>query len=125
MKKVLCGGCFNKIHPGHAYFLKQAKAFGDYLIVVLANDKNNKKKYAVPAKKRMTAIKKLKLADKIVVGSPDNFINVVKKHKPSIVAIGYDQSLPLYVRKYLKKNNINTVRIKKLGNYSSRKMQKS
>ena len=54
MKTVLCGGCFNKIHEGHVYFLNEAKKLGNFLVVVVANDRLNKKKYgarALPAKK--------------------------------------------------------------------------
>ena len=44
MKKVLVGGVFNIIHPGHMHFLKKAKEFGDFLIVVIARDETVKDK---------------------------------------------------------------------------------
>lgn len=122
MIKVLCGGCFNKIHKGHLYFLKQAKSLGDYLIVVLANPKNNKKAYAIPLSKRTVNIKKLGIADRVVTGHPKNFLNTVKKYRPNIIALGYDQKLSLDVKKYAKSKKIKVRRIKKFGNYSSKKL---
>jgi len=115
MKKVLAGGCFNKIHKGHVFFLKSAKKLGEYLVVVVSNDKLNKKKYgkkSVPARIRKRNIEKLKIADKVVVGHRSNFVAVVKKEKPDIIALGYDQKLP--VKKSLVKG-IKIKRIKKLN----------
>ena len=40
---VLTGGCFDILHIGHVRFLSEAKKTGDYLIVLLENDKNVKK----------------------------------------------------------------------------------
>lgn len=37
-KTVLVGGCFDLIHYGHIYFLKQAKALGEKLVVLLESD---------------------------------------------------------------------------------------
>ena len=113
MKKVLVGGCFNSIHPGHIYFLKEAKKLGDELVVVLANDKNNKKPYAIPARKRKKKLADLKIADKIVVGDSRDQTKIVKKIKPDIIALGYDQTRPPSLE------NIKFVRIKKLGNFST------
>ena len=113
MKKVLAGGCFNKLHPGHVYFLKKAKAMG-YLIVVLTNDKNNKKPYAVKAKKRKNNLEKLKIADRILIGHATDFSKTVEKVRPDIIVLGYDQKLGMKIDK------IRVKRIKKFGRYSSR-----
>lgn len=97
--KVLCGGCFNEIHKGHVYFLKKAKSLGDYLIVILAHDKTNRKKYgrnAILAKIRKKNLEKLRIADKVVVGSyPANYKKMIKRLKPDIVALGHDQNIEL------------------------------
>ncbi|MHA1679090.1 MAG: adenylyltransferase/cytidyltransferase family protein, partial [Promethearchaeota archaeon] len=42
-KKVLCFGTFDILHPGHVSFLKQARKYGNYLVVVVARDENVKK----------------------------------------------------------------------------------
>ena len=115
--KVLAGGCFNKIHPGHIYFLKKAKSFG-YLTVVIANDINNKKIYAIPAKKRKHLLRSLGIADKIITGHPTDFMKTVKKVRPDIIVLGYDQKLDKGLKEKLSKR-IKIKRIKKYGSYSS------
>ena len=37
---VMCFGTFDKLHPGHRYYLSESKKQGDYLIVVVARDQN-------------------------------------------------------------------------------------
>lgn len=113
-KKVLVGGCFNKIHPGHIYFLKTAKKLGDKLVVVLTNDKNNKKPYALPVKERKRLLKSLNIADKILIGHFKDKTKIVKKVKPNIIVLGYDQELPDGLE------NLKHIWIKKLSNYSTR-----
>lgn len=41
MKRVITYGTFDLLHYGHINLLKRAKAFGDYLIVVLSTDEFN------------------------------------------------------------------------------------
>lgn len=38
MKVVLVNGCFDLLHDGHVYFLKEARKLGDWLLVVLNSD---------------------------------------------------------------------------------------
>lgn len=38
MRTVLVNGCFDLLHDGHVYFLKEAKALGDWLQVILNSD---------------------------------------------------------------------------------------
>ncbi|MBI2971657.1 MAG: adenylyltransferase/cytidyltransferase family protein [Candidatus Aenigmarchaeota archaeon] len=121
MKKVLTGGKFNSIHPGHVYLLQQAKALGSMLVVVLAHDRHNGKPYAVPAEKRKKNIEKLGIANKVLTGHPDSFVQTVLEEKPDIIALGYDQQLPKDVtRELLKQLAIRVVRIKKFGEYGTK-----
>lgn len=120
--KVLCGGTFNRIHEGHVYFLKKAKALGNELVVIVANDSHNKKPYAVPQEKRKHEIEKLGIADKVLIGDPDKFVGVVEEEKPQIIALGYDQALPKDVGKKIQGMKIKVVRIKRLHGYSTRKI---
>lgn len=40
---VVSGGCFDILHIGHIKFLEKAKKQGDFLFILLENDKNVKK----------------------------------------------------------------------------------
>lgn len=92
--RVFAAGCFNRIHKAHRRMLSQAKVLGDELVVVLANDAHNTKPTAVPAAQRVKAIEALHLADRVVVGRPDGFVKTLRAENPSILVLGYDQSLP-------------------------------
>ncbi|MBI4162688.1 MAG: adenylyltransferase/cytidyltransferase family protein [Candidatus Aenigmarchaeota archaeon] len=119
-KIILTGGKFNKIHPGHIEFLKYAKNLGR-LTVVLANDNNNDRPYAIPAKERKERLERLQLADEIVFGDPKDFFAVVEKYNPDIIVVGYDQKLPVQVEERLKsyKKKIKIVKAEKYGDYRS------
>ena len=124
MKKriVLTGGKFNRVHPGHTWLLKKAKKLG-YLIIVLASDAHNKRPYARPEKERKTAIEKLKIADKVVVGSSKKFSYVIRKFHPNIIVLGYDQKMPdKETRQIAEKMKIKIVKFRKHGNYRTGKL---
>ncbi len=119
MVTVLLGGKFNKIHPGHEWLLKEAKKLGDKLVIILANDIRNDRLYALTAKERKKNLEKTKLADVVVIGDIKECSKVVRKYKPEIIVLGYDQKLPIdleFVR------GIKIVRMKKYKNYASRNL---
>ena len=93
MKKVLVGGTFNLLHPGHILFLKKARTLGDFLVVVVASDRTVKKEKTLllPAKKRAELLKSLDFIDKVIIGDEKDKLKVVEKERPDIIALGYDQ----------------------------------
>lgn len=118
-KTVLTGGTFNTIHPGHEHLLKKCKALG-YLVVVLAHDRHNAKKNALPAETRKKNMEKLGIADEVVIGSPDSFAGVVKRFKPHIIALGYDQNFPDSETEELANSmKAKVIRFEKHGGYKS------
>ena len=89
-------GTFDGLHEGHRYFLNEAKKLGDYLIVAVAHDSAvNLFKNRAPrqdAGARVSAILSENLADEVVIGDEEQGSwEVLKKHRPDIVALGYDQ----------------------------------
>ncbi|MFA5021982.1 MAG: adenylyltransferase/cytidyltransferase family protein [Patescibacteria group bacterium] len=95
MKKVMVFGTFDGLHAGHLNLFKQAKKFGDQIIVVIARDKNVKKiKGRLPKfneLKRLGGIKKINIADTVVLGQIRDPYQVIKKYQPDIICLGYDQ----------------------------------
>jgi len=96
MKTVLTFWTFDIVHPGHVYFLQQAKAHGDKLVTIIARDQNVAKfKGKAPLhheKKRMQDIKDLNIADLVELGHKSDYFLVIKKHKPDVVVLWYDQT---------------------------------
>lgn len=93
--KMMVFGTFDIFHKGHKNFLQQARRYGDYLIVVVARDKTVAKiKNKLPQnneRARLQAIVKTGLADKVVLGNIKDKYKVIKKFKPDIICLGYDQ----------------------------------
>ena len=129
MKKVLAGGTFNLVHPGHVFFLKKAKEFGDYLIVVVAHDETvlKRKGYLLKtAEKRKKEIEKTGIPDKVVIGDSKDFLKVVEKEKPDIIVLGYDQMLDRKTKSRLQALGCKVIKIKsKLKGYKTSKMIKN
>lgn len=103
--RVMVFGTFDIFHPGHSSFLKQAKKHGEYLIVVIARDETVvkiKKKEAINNEsKRLQNLKSSGLADKVVLGSLFDKYAAIKKYRPDVICLGYDQK---YFIKGLKNN---------------------
>ena len=111
MKKVMCAGTFDVIHPGHLYYLSEAKKYGGKLIVVVARDETSKvfkgKKPAHNEKERLEAVRMLKIVDEAVLGNKGNIFNVIEDIKPDVICLGYDQKIQKeQFEKELKKRNI-------------------
>ena len=111
-------GTFDILHPGHINFLNQAKRHGR-LIVVIARDETVKQvKGRLPKhseKQRLKAILSLNLADIAVLGSLNDKYAAIKKYKPEVIALGYDQKYFVdQLEKELKKIKLKTkvVRLK-------------
>ncbi|MBT5016475.1 adenylyltransferase/cytidyltransferase family protein [Candidatus Peregrinibacteria bacterium] len=94
-KKVIAFGTFDYLHAGHENYLKKAAELGDQLIVVIARDRTaNSIRGKYPdhkEKKRLATVKALPFVTKAVLGDLEDKYKVLKKHKPDIIALGYDQ----------------------------------
>jgi len=97
MKKVIVFGTFDILHRGHLDFFEQAKKFGDFLVVVVARDKNVKKlKREKPLYNEMLRLNKIgksKLVDKVVLGNKKDRYLILKQEKPDVICLGYDQKV--------------------------------
>ena len=71
MKKVvITSGFFNPLHIGHINLIKEAKKLGDFLVVVVNNDKQVKLKGSVPfmsEQERMEIVKALRYDDDVIL----------------------------------------------------------
>jgi cytidyltransferase-like protein len=94
-KKVMVFGTFDIFHKGHENFLKQARRKGDFVIAVVARDKTvfgvKKQRTANSEQERSKALKESGLADEVILGSLGDKYLVIKKYKPDVICLGYDQ----------------------------------
>lgn len=94
MVRVMATGVFDLLHPGHLYFLEQAKALGDELVVVVARDQTArrlKREPYVPEQLRRQMVEALKPVDRAVLGSTTDIYGTVVDLQPQIIALGYNQ----------------------------------
>ncbi len=96
IRVVLSGGVFDIIHPGHIHTLRQARALGDVLIVVVATDATAvKMKRRTPLhtqNQRQDLVRSLSMVDTCVIGDELDMFNTVKRISPDTIALGYDQA---------------------------------
>jgi cytidyltransferase-like protein len=73
MKKVFVSGCYDIVHGGHIQFFKDAKKYGDILIVNIASDEviklTKNKRPSLPIEHRVSIIDALEIVDKVCVSS--------------------------------------------------------
>lgn len=134
-KVVMAFGTFDFIHLGHVELFKQAKKLGDKLIVVIARDSNVKrikgKKPFFSQEERLQLVNSLKSVDLAVLGNDKDFFTAVRKYKPAIVVLGYDQNVLFesYIRKKLdeiglKKTKVVRLKPFKHSKHKSKKLKK-
>jgi len=97
MKKVLAFGSFDPLHKGHESFLKQAKALGDYLTVVVAHDsalrEHKRRDSWQSAQERLAAVAEVPWADKVIIGNKRaHKYELLKELDFDVIALGYDQN---------------------------------
>lgn len=95
MTRVMVFGTFDIFHPGHKNFLEQAKKFGHHLTVIIARDRTVKEvKGKLPKNKENVRLKKVQLSGlalEVILGNLSDKYAVIRKHKPDVIALGYDQ----------------------------------
>ncbi len=123
MKIVMATGTFDIIHPGHGFFLEEAKKLGGEdakLVVILARDSTVRARKRLPIigeKQRLEVVKMLKPVDEAYLGSEKDMFEVVHKIKPDIIAVGPDQDFDIKkLEKELKKRGLKC-EVKKVKEY--------
>ena len=128
MKTIMAFGTFDILHPGHINFLRQAKSFGN-LITVIARDRTvYRVKGQLPRhneSERQRAVKFSGIADKVILGSLTDKYAAIKKYRPDVIALGYDQKFFVAeLESELKKLNLNT-KIIRLKSFQPKKYKSS
>ncbi len=123
MKKVLIGGVFDLIHLGHIEALKQAKKYGDYLIVNVSSDERVRIKKGtgrpiLPAKDRAAILSEFKFVDKVVLYEGEiepNHFRAMKEERPDILVMDDNEHQDLSKEENLcKELNIELVRMPRI-----------
>lgn len=111
---MLAGGVFDVLHVGHVQFLQAAKQMGDTLVVVVSRY-NHKRKPIHTAQQRQKLVSSLQIVDKCVIGDKSDMFHTVKKIKPDVIALGYNQHHNINeIKKGCKKIGLNDIQVKRV-----------
>ena len=96
MKKVAISGYFDPIHVGHLEYIEMSKKLGDYLVVIVNNNKQcvlKKGKPFMDEIDRMKIVKAIKWVDEVFlsVDQDGTVCKSLKKIKPDIFTNGGDR----------------------------------
>ena len=91
MKTVMAQGVFDLLHLGHLHYLNSSKEHGDKLVVVIARDSRIDKDLHFTENERKEMIEALEIVDKALLGSEESIYDTVKKVRPDVITLGYDQ----------------------------------
>ena len=94
--KVMVFGTFDRLHDGHRFFLREAEKLGTTLVIVVARDTMvTLHKKRLPKKNeqdRVVELSKEFTNASVVLGDANEYAwQVVEKHQPDVIALGYDQ----------------------------------
>lgn len=95
MKKVMVFGSFDVLHDGHRSLFKQAKRYGDQLVVVVARDETYERLRGYAPQhneyERLKHVGEETIVDQAVLGDRKDVYRVVRQYRPDVLCLGYDQ----------------------------------
>ena len=102
MKITVVSGGFDPIHSGHIAYLKEAKKYGDKLIILLNSDNwlcKKKQKFLLPFDERKAVLENLIMVDEVLEFEDDEIgscINGLKKIKKKYNRSGRNDQILWY-----------------------------
>ncbi|WP_137287109.1 adenylyltransferase/cytidyltransferase family protein [Halorussus salinisoli] len=93
MTHVIAQGTFDLLHPGHVHYLRDAKAMGDRLTVIVARRENvtHKEPPILPNRQRRDVVAAVDAVDDARVGHPEDIFAPIEELEPDVIALGHDQ----------------------------------
>lgn len=94
-KTVITFGTFDIVHPGHSYYLSEAKKLWDTLVTIIATDANVlriKNRPTVHSQEtRKNDVQGLGISTIVAIGDEKDPYLCLRKYSPDIICLGYDQ----------------------------------
>jgi D-beta-D-heptose 7-phosphate kinase/D-beta-D-heptose 1-phosphate adenosyltransferase len=101
-KIVFTNGCFDIIHRGHVEYLRQARNFGDFLVIGLNSDKSVNQLKGDPRPynneiDRAEILNNLRSVDMVTLFEEDTPLKLITELRPDILVKGGDYSIDTIV----------------------------
>ena len=115
-KIVLTNGCFDILHRGHVHLLREAKKYGDVLVVALNSDRSVKTikgptRPVLPQEERIELIAAMEPVDYVVVFDEADPYEVISQLRPDVLAKGGDWSKDKIIGSDIVEQNGGTVAV--------------
>ncbi|WP_435195377.1 adenylyltransferase/cytidyltransferase family protein [Natronomonas sp. EA1] len=93
MTRVVAQGTFDLLHPGHVHYLREAKALGDELHVIIARKANvsHKQPPILSDEQRREMVAALEPVDFARIGHDTDIFVPIEEINPDIIVLGHDQ----------------------------------
>jgi FAD synthetase len=95
--RVILFGTFDHLHPGHVFVLTEAMERGDVTVVIGRDATVERIKGRAPRQseaERKAAMERAFPGVTVMLGDREDFLAPVRKVKPDLILLGYDQKLP-------------------------------
>jgi len=93
-KVVFTNGCFDIIHIGHIRYLRQAKSFGDVLVVGLNSDSSvsslKPQRPIIPEDQRAEVLSALDMVDYVTIFDEETPYELIRMIQPDVLVKGGD-----------------------------------
>jgi FAD synthetase len=92
-RRIVAQGTFDLLHPGHLHYLREARAMGDELHVIVARGENvtHKSPPVLPDRQRRDMVDALDVVDVARLGHPDDIFVPIHEIEPAVIVLGHDQ----------------------------------
>ncbi|MFZ5906132.1 MAG: D-glycero-beta-D-manno-heptose 1-phosphate adenylyltransferase [Nitrospirota bacterium] len=91
---VFTNGCFDILHIGHVRYLREAKSYGDVLIIGLNSDKSVSRikpgRPVLPQEQRAEVLAALEIVDYVTLFSEDTPYELIRLVQPDVLVKGGD-----------------------------------
>ncbi|MFC7177486.1 FAD synthase [Halosegnis marinus] len=91
--RVVAQGTFDLLHPGHLHYLREARAMGDELHVIIARQDNvtHKEPPLLPDRQRRDMVAALDPVTEAHLGHTEDIFVPIERIDPDRIVLGHDQ----------------------------------
>jgi FAD synthetase len=123
--RVLITGCFDILHPGHIYLLKEGAKMGEVYVIVARDEtikKYKKKLPTIPENQRLEVIRAIKYVTYATLGNPNNnYLEKAISLKPDLILLGANQRISIEnLKRDLQINNASHIKVSRLDSLSDK-----
>lgn len=96
MRVCVCG-TFDRLHPGHLFFLQEALRRGELFVIVARDTTVRRVKGSLPQETEDIRLANLRSALPhlhFLLGNSEDFLAPIRSLRPDLLLLGYDQHLP-------------------------------